>query len=205
MSLGPLGTNCYIVYNDSNALIIDPGGNPERVTQFLEENNLRPLAILLTHAHFDHIGAVGELRKAYELDVYLHKEEADWLENPPFSPNSMMLGLDIRTEGPDHLLEEGTLEIGDFTCRVEHTPGHSPGSVSFIFSDADFVMSGDVLFQQGVGRTDLEGGSFEQLANSIRTALYTLPDHYTVYSGHGEQTTIGFQKQNNPYVRSVNN
>lgn len=202
MSLGPLGTNCYIVYNQSEALIFDPGGNAERIEKFLTENELKPLAILLTHAHFDHIGAVGELRSKYKLDVYLHEAEADWLENPPFSPNSMLLGLDIRTDKPDHLIEPGDMKIGDFQFRVEHTPGHSPGSVSFIFAEASFVISGDVLFAQGVGRTDLEGGNFTELAHSIRTVLYELPDDFTVYSGHGENTQIGFQKENNPFVKS---
>lgn len=200
-SLGPIGTNCYIIQKDEQCLIIDPGWDAPVVQSYIEDEGLTPQAILLTHAHFDHIGAVDELRKSYELDVYLHEAEQDWLENAELNRSQFALGgAGITTAAPDHLLEEGTLQIGTFTFDVVHTPGHSPGSVSFIFSEAEFIVSGDVLFHHGIGRTDLPGGSIEQLAKSITEHLYTLPDSFTVYPGHGTSTSIGEEKRANPFT-----
>src|SRR5690625_90353 len=200
MSLGELGTNCYIVYDEHNALIVDPGGDPEKVIVFLESQNVKPQAILLTHAHFDHIGGVDTLRKHFNIDVYLHENEADWLEEPSLNRSTAFTRKEIKTERPDHFLEPGKMNLSTFKFDVIHTPGHSPGSVSFIFTDEAFIISGDVLFQQGIGRTDLPGGSMEQLEKSIRQSLYSLEDTFIVYPGHGSYTTIGAEKRNNPFV-----
>lgn len=200
MSLGPLGTNCYIVHDRENALIIDPGGDSKLVIDFLRNENLTPTAILLTHAHFDHIGAVDKLRSYFNIDVHLHAEEADWLEEPRLNGSFRFVGKEISTKQPDQLLTQGMMHVPSFEFEVIHTPGHSPGSVSFIFHKEQVVFSGDVLFQQGIGRTDLTGGSLEQLEASIRNNLYTLDDAYTVYPGHGSKTTIGAEKRNNPFV-----
>lgn len=200
MSLGALGTNCYIIYDQKTALIVDPGGEAEKVITFLESEGLVPQAILLTHAHFDHIGAVDELRNHYNLDVYLHEEEADWLENPDLNRSLMFTREAVRTKPPEHLLKPSKMDISSFRFEVIHTPGHSPGSVSFIFHEHAFIVSGDVLFQQGIGRTDLPGGSAAVLEASIKDQLYQLPDTFTVYPGHGSKTSIGAEKQNNPYI-----
>jgi len=203
MPLGPLQTNCYIIYKNKEALIIDPGEEAEKVVQFIDDNALTPKAIMLTHAHYDHIGAVGHLRHHYNIDVYLHEAEAEWLEEPDYNGSGRFPGTSVKTERPDHLLIPGELSIANFSCEVKHTPGHSPGSVSFIFHNEKKVFSGDVLFKQGVGRTDLYGGSMDELVRSIRGTLYTLDDSYTVYPGHGITTTIGNEKQSNPYVPGV--
>lgn len=200
MSLGPLGTNCYIVYDDNNALIIDPGGQANQIISFLQENNLSAQAILLTHAHFDHIGGVDSLRNDLELDVYLHYNEAEWLENPHLNRSAAFVGEAIVTKQAEHMLKPGVLQVGSFTFEVLHTPGHSPGSVSFLFDKDEFVISGDVLFQQGIGRTDLPGGNMGQLQSSIRNHLYQLDDSYIVYPGHGPSTTVKDEKRNNPFV-----
>jgi len=202
LSLGPLGTNCYIISKDDQALIIDPGGEAEKINQYLAEYNLTPLAILLTHAHFDHIGAVHELRTSLHLNVYLHQNEVGWLENPELNRSIVFYGSDaaIKTSAPDHILLEGLLQIGPFSFEVVHTPGHSPGSVSFIFHNEAFIVSGDVLFHQGIGRTDLPQGSIAELAESITKHLYSLPEHTIVYPGHGQETTIGEEKASNPYT-----
>jgi len=200
MSLGPLGTNCYIIHDQSEALIIDPGGDPDQVIDYLQQEKLSPQVILLTHAHFDHIGAVDKLRKQFNINVHLHENEADWLEEPRFNGSYRFVGEEIITSRPDHLLAPGVMHTSPFEFEVVHTPGHSPGSVSFIFHKERIVFSGDVLFQQGIGRTDLIGGSMEQLAASIKTHLYTLDDEYTVYPGHGSETSIGEEKRNNPFV-----
>ncbi|MBU5265274.1 MBL fold metallo-hydrolase [Virgibacillus proomii] len=199
MSLGPLGTNCYVVHGTKEALIFDPGGEADKVKEFLTKHELTPIAILLTHAHFDHIGAVDELRKAYQIDVYLHEAEASWLEDPQKNGSLLFMQQQVQTEQPDRLLVPKKMTIGEFSIEVIHTPGHSPGSVSFIFHDDKFVISGDVLFYQGIGRTDLPGGNYAQLEKSVTTSLYTLDDNYTVFPGHGPKTNIGFEKINNPF------
>lgn len=200
MSLGELGTNCYIVYNEYDALIIDPGGDPEKVIDFLKFEDLKPQAILLTHAHFDHIGGVDDLRKHFNLDVYLHENEANWLEDPRLNRSTAFTRKEVRTARPDHLIQPGKMKLSSFEFDVIHTPGHSPGSVSYLFVNEGFIISGDVLFQQGIGRTDLPGGSMAQLEKSIRQSLYLLDDNYIVYPGHGMHTTIGAEKRNNPFV-----
>ncbi|HLR80672.1 MAG TPA: MBL fold metallo-hydrolase [Bacillota bacterium] len=200
MSLGPLGTNCYIIYDDHNALIVDPGGDADQVKAFIEQNKLIPQAILLTHAHFDHIGAVDELRSHFNIHVYLHEQEKSWLSNPELNRSVFFTGNEISTNEPDCLWEQGEMTIASFTFDVIHTPGHSPGSVSLIFHDDQFVISGDALFNRGIGRTDLPGGSFAQLEKSLKEGLYELPDEFTVFPGHGPKTTIGDEKMLNPFV-----
>lgn len=198
MSLGPLGTNCYIVYDEGQALVVDPGGEANQVIAFLQQEQLSAQAILLTHAHFDHIGGVQALRTDLGLDVYLHQNEQDWLGNPDLN-RSGSFGSEVVTDPAEHMLKPGELKIGPFQFEIIHTPGHSPGSVSFVFAEEGFVISGDVLFQQGIGRTDLPGGDIDQLETSIRNQLYALNDSLTVYPGHGPETTIKAEKRNNPF------
>ncbi len=199
--LGPLGTNCYIISKNNTCLIVDPGGDPHIIEDYLQKNHLTPLAILLTHAHFDHIGAVEELRNRYNLEVYLHENEKEWLEDPSLNRSSLFLGEDgFVTKAPEQIIQLGNFNLGEYSCEIVHTPGHSPGSVSFIFHDHHFVVSGDVLFNRGIGRTDLPEGSIDKLANSIVTQLYALPDHFTVYPGHGPATNIGDEKVANPFT-----
>lgn len=200
LSLGPLGTNCYIVSKNNEAIIFDPGGEANKVITFLKNNDLTPIAILLTHTHFDHIGAVDQLRTYYNIDVYTHQNESHWLEEPELNRSFRFIGQEIRTPKPEHILKPGYLSLATFNFEVIHTPGHSPGSVSFVFHNYQFVISGDVLFLQGVGRTDLPGGDSKELQHSIRNKLYLLPDSFTIYPGHGTKTNIGYEKKNNLYV-----
>lgn len=200
MSLGPLGANCYILYHGKEALIIDPGGEPELIIEKLEKQTLQPQAILLTHAHFDHIGAVEAIRNHYNIDVYLHELEKDWLRESKLNRSRLFTGHDIIASDPDYLLKVGPLQIGSFELNVIHTPGHSPGSVSFVLDEEEKVISGDVLFYQGIGRTDLPGGNRDELDSSIKNELYALKDTFTVYPGHGPKTTIGSEKRFNPFV-----
>lgn len=200
MPVGPLSANCYIIHNGKKALIVDPGGDAEKIERFIEQQGLEPIAILLTHAHFDHIGALNEVRKRYHIDVYVHENEKDWLSESELNRSLLFTGENIITAPAEHLLHEGMMTIGPFEMEIRHIPGHSPGSVGFVFHDAEKIVSGDALFFQGIGRTDLPGGNAEQLERSIRTHLYTLPDTYTVYPGHGPKTTIGSEKRNNPFV-----
>lgn len=206
MELGPVQTNCYIVYDgDKNALIFDPGEEAERVKVLLKKRGLAPLAILLTHAHFDHIGAVDEIRDAYNIPVYLHRLEKDWLSRPNLNGSGKYAALpDYRVRDADVLLtDEKELTIGDFTMQLLHTPGHSPGSVSFYFREDGFAIVGDTLFRGSIGRTDLIDGSEKVLLQSIRTSLLTLPAETVLFPGHGEDTTPEDEKASNPFLRNL--
>ncbi|WP_176555819.1 MBL fold metallo-hydrolase [Virgibacillus ndiopensis] len=201
MSVGPIGTNCYIVYDEKNAVVIDPGGDAEIIMSFLEHEHIKPQAILLTHAHFDHIGAVDTLRNHFNINVYLHENEMDWLSDSELNGSKLFMGQPFVTKKAEHVLKPGKLCISTFIFEVVHTPGHSPGSVSFILHDESSIIGGDVLFLHGIGRTDLPGGDMRQLAASIRNEFYRLDDNYVVYPGHGAETTIGEEKRNNPFVK----
>ncbi|MFK4303598.1 MULTISPECIES: MBL fold metallo-hydrolase [unclassified Paenibacillus] len=201
-NLGPLQTNAYLLQGDDpqRAVIIDPGMNPGSLLRAIE--SLKIEAILLTHAHFDHIGGVDEIRKAKGCPVYLHPLEQDWLTSPKLNGSLMWpeASPPISTEPAEYDLAEGQqLNLIGHTFKVFHTPGHSPGSVSFLCGKDLF--SGDVLFRQGVGRTDLTGGRERDLYDSIQNKLFPLGDDITVYSGHGPKTSIGYEKANNPYIR----
>lgn len=200
--LGPVATNCYIVSKNKKCLIVDPGAQPDVIIAYIDENKLIPEAILLTHAHFDHIGAVDAIRKQYDIEVYMHETEVDWLTSAENNRSLLYFGPEgaIESGEPEHLLTPGRWHVGSFSFEVRHTPGHSPGSVSFVFHDDEFIISGDVLFQQSIGRTDLPMGNFEQLMQSIFEKIYTLPDQFVVYPGHGPATSIAREKQTNPFT-----
>lgn len=201
MPVGIIGANCYVLSKGEDALIIDPGGDAEQIIQYIEANKLRPLAILLTHAHYDHIGGVEEVRNKYQTNVYINEAEQSWLTDPMLNGSYKLVSGGITTSEAEIVLEEGELSIGSFNIHVLHTPGHSPGSVSFVFTDTKQAFSGDALFRQGIGRTDLRGGDLATLEHSIRQKLYQLDDDYEVFPGHGPSTMIGFEKQYNPFFR----
>lgn len=199
LTVSVLDSNCHLIYNDEEALIVDPGAEAERIKAAIEELDVRPVAILLTHTHFDHIGAVDEIREEYKIPVYVSSEEEDWLQNPTMNL-SRMQGEDLIVRAAEHIFQpEEEVEIGDFSFKVVATPGHSPGSVSFIFADGEFVVTGDALFAGGVGRTVFPGSEPEKLVPNVREKLFTLPDHYTIYPGHRETSTIGKEIKTNPF------
>ncbi len=201
--LGPIQTNCYIISDESgNCLIMDPGEESGRIINKVKSKELTPVAILLTHAHFDHIGAVDSIRDRYTIPVYIHEEEQDWLSDPRLNGSAKYPGLpDIRTRKADKLIsDEGMMNVGPFEFEVRHTPGHSPGSVSYIFGPSRFAIVGDTLFQQGVGRTDLPGGNTGILLSSIHDKLLSLDDDFIIYPGHGPSTTPEEEKDSNPFL-----
>ncbi|OMP67683.1 MBL fold metallo-hydrolase [Domibacillus epiphyticus] len=201
LPLGPLATNCYVLSHGKECVIFDPGSEGETLAKWLDENSLRPLAILLTHAHFDHIGAVEHIRQTFNIPVYVHKAEEQWLENPELN-GSNRFGLGAITASPAdfilHLEEE--LEIGPFQFKLYHTPGHSPGSLSFYFEEGGALFAGDTLFMGSIGRTDLPGGNHQELLNSIHNKLLALPEETIVLPGHGPATSIISEMDSNPFL-----
>jgi hydroxyacylglutathione hydrolase len=201
--LGPIQANCYIISNShKECLVIDPGGEGEKLVKQLRKLQLNPVAILLTHAHFDHIGGVDAVRDAYNIPVYLHKKESGWLQDPMQNGSGRYREIpDILVSPADYLIEyEQVLEISDFKFKILHTPGHSPGSVSYVFLDEGFAIVGDTLFEGSIGRTDLVGGDSKLLLSSIHNKLLILDEETIIYPGHGGPTRIDIEMEQNPFL-----
>jgi glyoxylase-like metal-dependent hydrolase (beta-lactamase superfamily II) len=198
--VGPFASNCYIVGSQSNkgGMIIDPGDEAKQILKRVKDLELDIKFIVLTHGHIDHTGALKEVREVTGAKVAIHGDDAKSLKNQLVA---VAFGLSYPTPPPpDRLLKDGeSLDIGDLHFEVVHTPGHTPGGVCLLGEGV--VFSGDTLFNYGIGRTDLPGGSSSQLMNSIQTRLMTLPDNTVVYPGHGAATTIGAERTGNPFLR----
>jgi len=197
-----------VLHNEKgNAIIIDPGcyfsAEQETLSNHVLRTGLKPVQWLNTHCHFDHIFGAKWLGKTYGLEMYCHEAEQQILERGTQSALRFGLGFDNYT-GPLHFLKEGDIvKLDDDELKVLFAPGHSPGSICFYHAKQHFLIAGDVLFYESIGRTDLPSGNQQQLVNSIQQQLYTLPDETVVYPGHGPSTTIGHEKNHNPYVRAV--
>jgi len=202
LPVGLIQTNCYVVgcEETQEGAIIDPGGHPQRILAAVERHNLTIKYVLNTHAHFDHTEANGAVVEATGAPLAIHPLEIPLLEA---SGGAALFGLQAEPgPRPDVELEDGDeLEIGTLRLQVLHTPGHTPGHVCFYEPEEKVLFDGDVLFQRGVGRTDLPGGSWQKLIDSIRRVLFALPDETRVYSGHGGPTTIGEEKRLNPWLQ----
>jgi glyoxylase-like metal-dependent hydrolase (beta-lactamase superfamily II) len=205
-TFNPFAENTYVLSNEKDeALIIDPGcyfTEEEKMLQnYITTKRLKPLLLLNTHCHLDHVFGNNWVHKTYGLELHLHQGEVVVLETAPASGNLYGLGF-TNYKGPLHFLKEGDeIVFGDNKLKVLFTPGHSPASVCFYCEAQHFIIGGDVLFRESVGRFDLPGGNEEVLYKSIREKLYVLPDETIVYPGHGEPTTIGHEKKFNPFVR----
>lgn len=202
----PLQENTYLLYNEEReGCIIDPGCYfPEErntLTRFIEENGLRPVLLLNTHCHLDHIFGNKFIFDTWRLVPHLHSKEKPVLDFAPASAQLWQLPFSNYEGEPAYIKEGESIRIGSDELEIRFTPGHSPGSVSFYHEAGGWVIGGDVLFSGGIGRTDLPGGDYDTLINSIGTQLFTLPDETKVYSGHGPVTTVGFEKMNNPFVK----
>ena len=205
LSLGPVGTNCYIVVDAATreAVVIDPGWDAHLIVDRAEKMKAKMRAVWLTHSHFDHIGGVAGLVRTLNIPVALHSKEMPLYK---MRGGAKLFGLDIdEPPEPKIKLEEYVngdrrLEIGSLKFEVLYLPGHTQGHVAFYQKDDGVIFSGDVLFQGSIGRTDLPGGNYEQLISSIQTQLLTLPDSTIVYSGHCEPTTVGEERETNPFL-----
>jgi hydroxyacylglutathione hydrolase len=207
-AFNPVQENTYVVYNEKrDCCIIDPGcyfaSEEKEIQDFILQNGLNPVFLLNTHCHLDHIFGNRFIHKTYGLELHLHQLEKAVLDFGPASGQLWQLPFD-NYDGPLHFLDEGdTVRLGQDELHVLFTPGHSPGSISFYSKENKFILSGDVLFQGSIGRTDLPGGDFTILEESIRTKLFTLPADVVVYSGHGDTTTIGDEMKSNPFVKMI--
>jgi glyoxylase-like metal-dependent hydrolase (beta-lactamase superfamily II) len=201
LPVGPLQTNCYLVGCEQTHLgaVMDPGGDPAVILSAIERRGLTLEVILLTHAHFDHIGGLAELAAATHAQVALHPDDL-----PLFHAKggAAMFGIFLPpSPEPDLALSAGqVIKVGTLRFDVLHTPGHTPGHVTFYEPTAKAAFDGDVLFMQGIGRTDFPGSSYQQLMESIRNKLFMLPDDTTIYPGHGPATTVGDEKWGNPFL-----
>lgn len=202
----PIQENTYILYNEFNeCIIIDPGcyfdEEKDALSTFVTDNNLRPVMLLNTHCHLDHVFGNKYVAEKYGLTLRIHEGEKKVLDFAPASGLMYNMPFDNYQGNFDFIKEGETLVLGTDNLKVLFTPGHSPASISFYDAQGGSLISGDVLFYRSIGRTDLPGGDFDTLIRSIRTQLFTLPDATKVYSGHGPATTIGDEKRENPYVQ----
>lgn len=200
LTLGPLQSNCYVLRapGAERAAVVDPGAEPERIRSVLAAWDAALEAILLTHAHLDHVGAVAALKQASDAGVFLHPADRELYDAAPRQAESFGLSMD-RLPAPDRALEAGQrLEVGGATLEVRHTPGHSPGGVTFVHPGHAFV--GDCVFAGSVGRVDLPGGDAETLLASIRSEILSLDDETVLWPGHGPRTTVGREASSNPFL-----
>lgn len=201
LEVGPIMANCYIVgcEQTQKAAVIDPGGDADRILMTLADEKLTVEYLINTHGHFDHVGDNRRMKEATGAPLLIHAGDAPMLSR--LSTDAAMFGLSAQNSPePDRTVEEGdTVEFGEIALKVLHTPGHSPGGIALHTDGVVFV--GDTLFAGSIGRTDLPGGDYNTLIQSVRTKLFPLGDEVKVFCGHGPATTIGREKQYNPFFR----
>ncbi|AZA48634.1 MBL fold metallo-hydrolase [Chryseobacterium carnipullorum] len=198
--------NTYILYNENkNAWLIDPGNMNEQETKaiesFISENGLKIEKILLTHAHIDHVLGLQWAFDTFKVPVYMHQEDQEVLDMLQVSGMRFGFSVDPVKADITYISEGEVLDLDGEKFKIYHVPGHSPGSVVYHNENQSFMISGDVLFEGSIGRTDLYKGNHEQLINGIKNKLFILDDETQVFSGHGNPTTIGFEKEYNPFFK----
>lgn len=199
--VGAVATNCYLAENmeKKEAIIVDPGDAAERIAEQLTQDGMKPVAILLTHGHFDHTMAAKDLAERYQIKIYAHQKEKETLETPKINLSGM-LGYENSFYADSYLKDGDILELAGFQIQVLHTPGHTLGGVCYYLKREKVLFSGDTLFCQSVGRTDFPTGSASTLIRSIKEKLMPLPDDTIVYTGHEDMTKIGTERQYNPFL-----
>lgn len=204
-TFNPLQENTYLIYNEQKQCIIVDAGcyfkeEQQKLLNYISTNNLQPMLLLNTHAHLDHVFGIAFLKQQFHIPFVIHQLDLPMLNS--FPEVSVRYGLPGENPpSPDYFIDENSdLKLGDIAIKIIHTPGHSPGSLSFYLGDEKILISGDALFNQSIGRTDFPGGNHSTLVQSITAKLFVLPDETVVYSGHGPTTTIGDEKNFNPFV-----
>lgn len=195
-------TNCYLVRNEETkeGFLVDPGDYEEKLLTFLREKEVGLTAIFLTHGHLDHIMAADRIRKEYGVPVYCHEAELAVLTDPVQNLSERFLRRSYTLENVQPLADGAELETAGVRLKVVHTPGHTTGGCCYYLPENRILFSGDTLFFRSIGNTEFPGGSMAALVRSIREKLYMLPEETVVYSGHGEETDIGSEKRENPFV-----
>ncbi|MBL7701869.1 MAG: MBL fold metallo-hydrolase [Ferruginibacter sp.] len=204
----PIQENTYVLYNDFNdCIIIDPGcyfpEEKDELKGFITQSNLMPRMLLNTHCHLDHVFGNKFIAETYGLTLQLHEKEKKLLDYAPTSGLVYNMPFDNYTGEYIYLKEDDIIKLGEDELKVIEAPGHSPGHICFYCEKQNFIISGDVLFNRSIGRTDLPGGDHQTLLNNIRKKLFVLPDDTVVYSGHGPTTTIGGEKKYNPFLNGL--
>ncbi len=202
LTVGPVQTNCYLAINKETkeAIIIDPGDDADRIGMRLMQLEAKPVAILLTHGHFDHAGAAKALAAQYDILVYAHEKEAETLADSRMNLSGPLAGGATTYHADVFLKDEQELTLAGLHMRVLFTPGHTPGGCCYYFPREDVLFSGDSLFCGSVGRTDFPGGSMRTLVDSVRNKLMSLPENTIVYPGHDIETTIEQERMYNPFL-----
>ena len=197
--VGRLQTNCYVLQSNSTGLVVDPGDEPERILRFLNDIAVKPTYLVATHTHFDHVLGVEAVRAKLKIPFLIHHDDLSMLESMQSRVHQIMgLSVPPPPKVDQFLINGESIAFGEDKVKVIHTPGHSPGSISL--AGQGFVLTGDALFNQSIGRTDLPGGDFDALVHSITDHLFKLDDDTIVYPGHGPETSIGDEKMANPFV-----
>jgi hydroxyacylglutathione hydrolase len=198
----PLRVNSTILYSQGEAFIFDPGGDVELIVDFLRRKRLFPKGIFLTHGHVDHFGGVKKLKNLLgkDIPVYIHKKDQFLLSDELWSGFANYLGADLNPPVDGYLNEGDKFKVGSFEVEVYETPGHTPGSVVFYVPQMELLIAGDLLFKGGVGRWDLPGGDLEELKKSLKRVFKIFPDTTRVITGHYELTTIGYEREHNPFL-----
>ena len=196
---GPLDVNCYVVYDDQtkNGFMVDPGGVSKTLTSFIETQHIKIKMIFLTHGHGDHIGGAREYREKYQAPIYAHKEEGIVLGSAMYNSSAMMFGYPVELQADVYVTDGQEIPFEGHTIKILHTPGHSPGGICILIEK--WLFCGDTLFAGSVGRTDFPLCSTKDLFDGIRNKLFTLDPDTMVFPGHGPSTTIGFEKEHNPF------
>lgn len=205
LECGPIATNAFFISTEDSpeAILVDaPPGLNREIDSLEKQSGKKLAAVLLTHGHWDHMLDAQLVRDRGEIEIYAHPDDRQLIENPEVMASYAMPGLEWTPATVDHWLTGSeTLTLASQEIAVRHVPGHAPGNVLFYFPKAGVAFGGDALFAGGVGRFDLPGGSWEVLEKSIKEQIYTLPEDTVVYPGHGPETTVGQEKQTNPYVQ----
>lgn len=201
IAVGPLSVNCFILgcERSREGVVVDPGGNVELIEQGVTKHRLKIKTIINTHGHFDHVGGNKRTVALFGAPLLIHQGDSYLLGK--IAEVAGMYGMSgENSPEPDSFLNDGMeITFGDYAIKVIHTPGHTQGGCCLYIKQENIIITGDTLFADSIGRTDLPGGSHEQLLESIRTKLFTLPENVTAYPGHGPETTIGHEKSCNPY------
>ncbi|MBQ4483108.1 MAG: MBL fold metallo-hydrolase [Lachnospiraceae bacterium] len=202
MVLGPVQTNTYFIINDDTdeCIIADPAESPDKITGFIERNDLIPVAVILTHGHFDHIAAVKGVLDKWKIPVYASEKEKELLENAELNQSLAAYGRSITVKADRFLKDNEEFEAGGIEFKCLHTPGHTAGSCCYLIDSMKALISGDTLFEGSIGRTDFPTGDVSVMKKTLKEIISNLPDELEVYPGHGGVTTIEDEKKWNPFL-----